>query len=389
MIGGEGGADGLLSVFPRQQRPVYKPHKRKVVFHSGAVAYVHTAEEPEFRGTNLDTVWADEPGKWRYLDSLWSNIELSTRLPGIIDLELIITGTPVPRRQFREWVAEDDTVTIVGAQRENAANLDRKALAFYERKFAGTRQGRQELDGEILTDNPDALFKSSVIDRTRVQDAPPGLRIAVAIDPAQAVGDDNDDTGIVVVGIDDDAGELYVLDDRSMRAAPDKWAEAALDAYDQWHAEALVVERNRGGDMAVAPLRLVRERQRGKAAANALNIRETYATRGKHVRAAESVQPLHEQLRLHHVGVFPELETELTEWNPRARGPSPNRLDALVWGVWYLARLGEEAPADYKAGFKGLAAAAKTMRAKQTPAPPGGLPRGLPRLPRAQWGSKL
>src|SRR5262249_37448858 len=82
-IRGEGGSDGLLTAFPPAVAPEYKPHRALVFFHrpecrgcpraeacGGAVAYVNSAEEPEFRGPNLDTLWADEPARWRYLSTI-------------------------------------------------------------------------------------------------------------------------------------------------------------------------------------------------------------------------------------------------------------------------------------------------------------------------------
>jgi hypothetical protein len=92
------------------------------------------------------------------------------------------------------------------------------------------------------------------------------------------------------------------------------------------------------------------------------------ASRGKRIRA-EPVSALHEQGRLHFVGPLPNVENEITEWNPRLGGVSPNRLDALVWGCWYLARLDEdEAPAkpDPRVGFRGLAEVVGRLRAEQT-----------------------
>jgi phage terminase large subunit-like protein len=63
-------------------------------------------------------------------------------------------------------------------------------------------------------------------------------------------------------------------------------------------------------------------------------IRQVRATVGKKVRAGP-VSAITEQLRWHHVGVFPELETQLATWYPEL-GWSPDRLDAMVWGPWHM-----------------------------------------------------
>ena len=125
----------------------------------------------------------------------------------------------------------------------------------------------------------------------------------------------------------------YVLDDRSCKLSPDGWGRRAVQAAIDWEANDLVVERNFGGDMAVATLR---------AAADALGvdipIRTVTATRGKAIRA-EPVAALTSQNRWHHVGEFPKLEDQMATWYAEA-GWSPDRLDAAVWGAWHLKLVG-------------------------------------------------
>ena len=57
------------------------------------------------------------------------------------------------------------------------------------------------------------------------------------------------------------------------------------------------------------------------------------ASRGKYTRA-EPVSSIFEQGRGHIIGAFPKMEDELCEWVPG--DPSPNRLDAMVWGFTEL-----------------------------------------------------
>jgi phage terminase large subunit-like protein len=395
---GDGGSDGILSAFPPHKEPEYKPHKAMVFFHHaechgcssaegcrGAIAYINSAEDPEFRGPNLDTVWCDEPAKWRYLSTIWNNIELATRLRGPLPLEIILTGTPLPLQLFREIIADDETVTILMAQAENASNLDPSYVARMERKYGGTRLGRQELEGEILTDNPDALFQASVIDATRVEFAPALEEVAVAVDPAIATNPENDDTGIIAGGRDA-AGHIFIMADASGRLKPEKWGADVVKTCEQLQCDVVVGERNRGGDLVAANVRAAKERRSGPMAAKALKIIEVHATRGKVMRA-EPVSALSDRGMIHIVGRMPELEQELTEWNPKLGGQSPSRLDALVWLVWHLARLGEEEKKDHRAGFTGLTAAAASLRTSSPAAPSAALI--APGIPRAGWGSKL
>lgn len=60
--------------------------------------------------------------------------------------------------------------------------------------------------------------------------------------------------------------------------------------------------------------------------------------RGKALRA-EPVSSLYEQHKVHHVGVFKELEEQMTTWVPGV-GDSPDRVDALVHGITFMNKGG-------------------------------------------------
>ena len=210
-----------------------------------------------------------------------------------------------------------------GKTLDNAANLAPSFLTGLMARYEGTRLGRQELEGEDLDDNPDALWQREAIDRTRVREAPALVRVVVAIDPAATSGADSDETGIVVAGLGAD-GRGYVLADRSGRFKPDAWARRAVEAYHEWKADRIIAEGNQGGEMVGAVLGTVEQ---------GLPIRIVHATRGK-VTRAEPVAALYEQGRVSHVGSLAQLEDQLCTWT--AGGPSPDRLDALVWALTEL-----------------------------------------------------
>ena len=46
---------------------------------------------------------------------------------------------------------------------------------------------------------------------------------------------------------------------------------------------------------------------------------------------------------IHHVGSYPALEDQMCTWTPEMDF-SPDRIDALVWGMFYVMGLGREAP---------------------------------------------
>lgn len=390
MLGGRAGkkrnGSGLLDVFPPGQRPVWHQTKAEVTFpqYPDAVAYLVTAEEPEFRGANLDTVWCDELAKWKYLRIIWDNMEMALRVKGDIAPQIFVSTTPRPLRLLKELVLDPETVTTQATTAENATNLDPRYLARMARRYEGTRLGRQETGGEILTDNPDALFSSTQWEATRVHDIPSGLvEVAVAVDPAIATKDNNDPTAVVCGGIDR-AGIVYVWAAVAERDPPDVWGERAVAMYELHRANVVVAERNRGGDLVAANVRAAYTRRRGYS--GTLKCVDVHATRGKEIRA-EPVSAMHEQGRVRLVGRLPDLERETTEWNPRLGGRSPNLLDALVWLVWYLARLEDRKP-DRRDDMAGIAAVTQAVAEHARPAV--SLPSGLAAaLPRGEWGSRI
>ena len=409
MIEGTEAAPGLLRIYPPDLRPIYLPHKGRIDFKlppgiggPAPIAFTHSAEDRDFRGTNLDTVWGDEIAEWPYLEELSMNIEMSTRARTVgIPVELIFSSTPIRRRFIRELVEDEDTITIIGTTTENAANVDPKWLAKMEKRWGGTRRGREELEGEILSDNPEALFSATKLDFDRVKpdEVPEGLRICIAVDPGITQETGVDPTGIVVMGEDEETHHIYILADLTRpegeetdrRLGPEEWGRIVVDAYDRYRAVAVVAETNRGGDLVLSNIRAAMREKRGSTAAQAIPVERVHASRGKYIRA-EPVSALHEKGMIHVVGAMRELEAELTEWSPTERGPSPNRLDAVVWGAYWLGRLGDvEDPVDYKAGFRGYAEYVSSVSAAAAPRPadvPSPM-RPAPQFPApSRWGSR-
>ena len=177
--------------------------------------------------------------------------------------------------------------------------------------------------GELLTESESALWTRALLDEARIEtvNAPPYFRVVVAIDPAVTSGESSDETGIVVAGATPD-GHYYILEDASMRGTPETWARKAVEMYRKWKCDRIIGEANNGGDMIEALLRQVDV---------SVPYRKVTASRGKRVRA-EPVSALSEQLRLHMVGSFEQLEDQLVTWEPDS-DKSPDRMDAMVWAV--------------------------------------------------------
>lgn len=332
------GKSGILSIAPPHERPLWEPSKRLLTWPNGAVGECYSGHDPGgLRGPEFDWFWADEIAKWTYLDETWDNLRMATRL-GLS--QGMVTTTPRPRRKLRELLDQVATGSVFltrGATYDNRANLSE---AFFREiaRFEGTRLGRQELLGELLTDTPGSLWTLDRIDRLRVGQSPDMERIVVAIDPAtthvpkeEGNGETSDprarrkkkrpdETGIIVAGRGVD-GLFYVLADRSCSLSPAGWARRALKAFNDFKADRIVAETNQGGEMVEETLRAID---------SDAPISLVHAKRGK-VTRAEPVAALYEQKRARHVGCHRELEDQLTTYVEGESDFSPDRMDAMVY----------------------------------------------------------
>jgi phage terminase large subunit-like protein len=309
------GESGILACAPAWARPSYESSRRRVTWPNGTIATLYSAEEPDrLRGPQHDAAVCDELGSWPHETMTWDMLQFGLRLG--VRPRCVVATTPKPTKLIRRLIVDPDCVITRGSSYDNRANL---APAFFDsivRRYEGTRLGRQELDGEVLEDVEGALWTREQLEQCRRERATAELvRVVVAIDPAATSGEDADETGIIVAG-KDAAGHGYVLADRSGRYAPPEWARIAVAAYREHHADRIVAEVNNGGEMVEATLRVVDPNVAYSA---------VHASRGK-VTRAEPVAALYEQGRIHHIGVFPQLEDQLCSFAPGSTG-SPDRLD--------------------------------------------------------------
>lgn len=206
-----------------------------------------------------------------------------------------------------------------------------------------------------------ALWTADLIDASRVAELPELVRIVVAVDPEATSGDQSAETGIVVAGKSAD-GHGYILDDATLRARPLGWATAAVAAYNKWHADRMVAEVNNGGEMVEETIAMVK---------GAPPVTSIHASRNKQARA-EPIAAVYEQGRIHHVGVYAQLEEQMCTWAPGTGQPSPDRVDSLVWA---LTELGFAAQV-VAAGAVAKANPATPSRVSRLPADGGRFGRG-------------
>jgi len=331
------GRSGLMKVFPPHQQPKHEPTKRMITFHNGAVAYAYTAYEPdELRGPQHGAAWCDELAAWRYLQATWDNIEYGLR--DAPNPHIMITSTPRTITFLKHLIAQAETgsgsvVMSRSSLYANAANLPARYVQRIRERFEGTAYARQEIYGELIEDNPSALWTRDVIDRNRVFKAPELVHILVAVDVATTSNEYSDETGIVVGGKGVD-GDGYILDDATCTMAkPHEWAMAAIAEYHKYQANAIVAETNQGGEMIAATIHAI------DPTVPVVSVR---ASRGKRTRA-EPVAAMDIQGHIHHVGRFPELEDQMCQWvGDGSDRHSPDRLDARVWCISKLFNIAEK-----------------------------------------------
>jgi phage terminase large subunit-like protein len=321
------GPSGLLAIHAAAERPSYHITRRELTWPNGAVAQLFSAEDPEaLRGPQFGAAWSDELAKWRYAEKTWDMLQFCLRLGA--HPRQVVTTTPRPIPLIKRLIADPRTAISRVRTDENAANLAPSFLDAVVGRYRGTRLGRQELDGELIEDRPDALWQRDIIERARVAAAPPLAEIVVAVDPPVTSGPRADACGIVAAGRAGD-GRAYILADATVQGMqPLDWALAAVSLHDAVEADGIVAEVNQGGELVGTMLRQV---------APNIALRLVRATRGKYLRAGP-VAALYRRGLVFHAGVWPELEDQMCDLgrDGLSDGSSPDRLDALVWALTEL-----------------------------------------------------
>ena len=322
------GVSGLLAVHPRAERPQWQPSRRRLEWSNGAIAQVFSSEDPDaLRGPQFHLAWCDELAKWRYARETWDMLQFGLRLGN--RPRQLVTTTPRPIPLLKEIMTDPQTRLVSAPTDSNAAHLASGFIDAIRRRYKGTHLARQELDGEWVEAREGAMWTREGLDAIRIRRAPTLDRIVVAVDPPASSHRRSDACGIIAAG-HDARGDVYILADRSVAAAtPAMWAKTAVGLWRDLDADCLVAETNQGGDMVSAVI---------AGADPSVPVRAVRARRGKWLRA-EPVAMLYDQRRVYHVGAFPDLEDEMTDFgrDGLSSGRSPDRLDALVYAVHELA----------------------------------------------------
>jgi phage terminase large subunit-like protein len=350
------GPSGILRVLDRRgiKYKYVKNPKPKIIVAPGiydAVIYFEGADNPDVgRGYNAADAWLDEIAKWPYPKPSW----MEGIMPGLrADLpgdhpRAFVTTTPKPIDLLMEWLERNDgSVSIVrGSTFDNAANLSSHVLAELRLRYDGTSLGRQELYGEMLDALDGVLFKWKDIEGNRVSIGPEVVaHRTVGVDPTLSSGDEEgssrwavDEMGVVVASRDH-RDHIYILADETVRLVGREAALHAWSVFDRYQCDSLVYEDNLGKawmrQVFTDTYRELQDRGVFPAGNHKPPMAEIHANQGKQLRA-EPVGLRYEQGRVHHIGKFENLESQMIQWDPVTSKESPDRLDAMVHAVRHL-----------------------------------------------------
>jgi phage terminase large subunit-like protein len=335
------GASGIMATCGHDPPPRWVASHRRLEWSNGARLRFYTAEEPEsLRGHEAEIVLVDEIGRMKYQSEVFDMSMLGLRLGD--KPRMIIATTPRTTPFLKRLITMKGVSITTGSTYDNAKHLAPAFLAKVRELYEGTRLGRQELQGAMILDPENALFKDSWLVHHEV---PEDLieQVTVGVDPSGG----GDEIGIVVCALLTD-GRYAILADRTVSGSPATWGEAVVRAHDDFDADDCTVEINYGGVMAAEVVRQTAERLHhlGDRSSSLIRVKDVNASRGKVLRA-EPVSLLYEKGRVLHRRGLDQLEAEMLsfsrEWD-RAVDGSPNRLDAAVWGLTRLSKIVVDIP---------------------------------------------
>lgn len=327
------GDSGILKVIHPSIEFDYNIQRQRLVFANGAELQCYSSDAYESsRGAQASHLLLDEICAWAYPDEAYQASKAILRLGK--ELKTYIATTPKPTPLIKKLAADEDVYIVKGKTHLNYFLSPQYVKNLM--KDLTDRMISQEIYAEILDDNQYAMWKRENILKATEWELEElrrngYKRIVVAVDPAVTSNEKSDETGIVVVALGHD-GRGYVLDDLSMKGTPEEWGRTVVNAYHKWKADRVVAEVNQGGDLVE---RLIRD----IGGLGFPPVKKVRATRGKEVRA-EPIAAMYERNEVTHVSGFELLERQMLDWNPALDRKSPDRVDALVWGLTEVMRGG-------------------------------------------------
>lgn len=330
------GESGVLAVHHPDERPEYKPSTTSLLWPNGSQALLLSSESPDgARGPQFHYGVGDEFAAWKTtVDSsgatLFSNLVAATRLGE--NPQLLLATTPKRTKVMRDLMDDSKDpkrrIKIITGSTFDNTTLSKNYIDNLVGQYGNSDLAKQELDGQMLEDAEGLVFSQKMIeDATDTSGNPPHLPLRfVAVDPSVAENP-NDECGIVVMGVTQERDltkrTTYILEDYSIKGSPDQWTKKIAQAAKDYNTKFVVAERNQGGKLVEMAINAQDEN---------LKVFTVVATKGKQTRA-EPVVVAMQQGRVKFNGEMPELFDQCIFWDPEASRFSPDRMDAMVWGV--------------------------------------------------------
>jgi len=185
------------------------------------------------------------------------------------------------------------------------------------------KQKDRFLKGLFQTDTEGALWTFDMISNAQLLEVDKISKTIIAVDPAVTSNEDSSETGIMAISLSEDKQSAIVEADYSLVASPNSWAQAVVNAYEKHEANYIVAEVNQGGDLVETVINNIDPK---------IQVKKVRASKGKFARA-EPVAQLYEKQKIGHKPGLDLLENQISEYVPLTAKKSPDRLDALVWGI--------------------------------------------------------
>jgi hypothetical protein len=284
-------------------------------------------------GNEYSTIYANECSQIPFdaITLLWTRLAETSGL----DLKFYYDCNPPGRKHwthklFMEGLLPDDSEHDLDCAHlrlnptDNVENLPPEYIKAL--RSLPKRQRQRFLDGLYLSDVEGALWTDQMVNQALLKEHSEVRKTVIAVDPSVSNRQTSDECGIVVCSLDEDGGGV-VHKDRSLKTSTKRWAQRVVDTYHGYEANVVVAEVNNGGDLVEDAIHNIDP---------SIKVEKVRASKGKFARA-DPVSMLYEQGRVSHECQMPELESELTEtvFDDDLK-MSPNRLDALVWGLTFL-----------------------------------------------------
>jgi len=331
------GESGVLAVHHPDERPEYKPSTTSLLWPNGSQALLLSSESPDgARGPQFHYGVGDEFAAWKTnVDAsgatLFSNLVAATRLGE--NPQLLLATTPKRTKVMRDLMddAKDPKrrIKIITGSTFDNTSLSKNYIDNLVGQYGNSDLAKQELDGQMLEDQEGLVFTQGMLDKALDESGvTPYMPLRfIAVDPSVSENP-TDECGIMVMGVTQENDltkrTVYVLEDCSIKAGPDVWSKVVVEAANRWNTKFVVYEKNQGGALVSMAL---------TAHDPSLKTFPVVATRGKMTRA-EPVVVAMQQGRVRFNGLMPFLMDQCLYFDPETSRFSPDRMDAMVWGVY-------------------------------------------------------